>query len=44
MQKGMKEQVQDMNSGDDRRGTLLNLIFEPNSHQFHYSYWDEDFR
>jgi len=34
MQKGMKEQVQDMKSGDDRRVTLLNLIFEPNSHQF----------
>jgi hypothetical protein len=34
VQEGMKEQVQDMNSGDGRQVTLLNLIFEPNSHQF----------
>jgi hypothetical protein len=32
--KGMKEQVQGMNSGDDRRITILYMTFKPNSQQF----------
>ena len=32
--KGIIEQVQDMNSGDDRRVTILYLIFKPNNQYF----------